>query len=599
MKLENCSCSADLQTSCIDGDGCMSLNQGYSQELYLSGRLFVDNEGIRKVKDAEHVWFVTDFPRHVHMCMTNPLQHPFGGRLLFRANCSFSSPPAALSSSRENPEMEIFLSAALGELTTRSINFFISKFTRPQALDMEDRLRWVLLRARVIEDEAMGRTITNQAMLHQLDILRESIYRGYFKLDGFRYQYHYDEEESNDLSVSYHSLYSKLNYVKDFCFSSGTSTYISEDLQEVHDSLSSMIIGSNELVMFLKNYPRMYRQPYSMHLLLGNCIFGRQRETELVIDFLLGTKPHSGEELEVLPIVGPGRVGKSTLVAHVSKDERVRDHFSQIIFLSDHDLKCEKVSLLAEECAMECQNCALNKDGRLLIVIEIAGDLTEDAWNKLCSASKRHATNSTKIIITSRSDKIMKLGTTGGVTLKYPPKEAYWYFFKTLTFQGMDPEDHPRLASLAMKIAMTLNGSLIVGNKDARLLRDNFDQNFWLKVLAFKRRITQKSFSKFGMHPSDLLDHSRLTHLGRIHGASETLIVYDEYQCSSEEVVPDIKMADVAYGSVKPHGKFEALAWRSRIPPYYNYVYVCEIRQELKTSAAKRKSSMRNGITLC
>nr|CAB3451728.1 unnamed protein product [Digitaria exilis] len=269
-------------------------------------------------------------------------------------------------------------------------------------------------------------------------------------------------------------------------------------LQEVHDSLSSMIIGSNELVMFLKNYPRMYRQPYSMHLLLGNCMFGRQRETELVIDFLLGTKPHSGEELEVLPIVGPGRVGKSTLVAHVSKDERVRDHFSQIIFLSDHDLK---------------------------------------------------------------SDKIMKLGTTGGVTLKYPPKEAYWYFFKTLTFQGMDPEDHPRLASLAMKIAMTLNGSLIVGNKDARLLRDNFDQNFWLKVLAFKRRITQKSFSKFGMHPSDLLDHSRLTHLGRIHGASETLIVYDQYQCSSEEVVPDIKMADVAYGSVKPHGKFEALAW--------------------------------------
>ncbi|KAF8731415.1 hypothetical protein HU200_016477 [Digitaria exilis] len=344
MKLENCSCSADLQTSCIDGDGCMSLNQGYSQGLYLSGRLFVDNEGIRKVKDAEHVWFVTDFPRHVHMCMTNPLQHPFGGRLLFRANCSFSSPPAALSSSRENPEMEIFLSAALGELSTRSINFFISKFTRPQALDMEDRLRWVLLRARVIEDEAMGRNITNQAMLQQLDMLRDSMYRGYFKLDSFRYQYHHDKEEANDLFVSYYLLLSKVN----------------------------------------------------------------------------------------------------------------------------------SVSLLAEECAMECQNCALNKDGRLLIVIEIAGDLTEDAWNKLCSASKRHVTNSTKIIITSGSDKIMKLGTTGGVTLKYPPKEAYWYFFKTLTFQGMDPEDHPRLASLAMKIAMTLNGSLIVGNMDARLLRDNF-----------------------------------------------------------------------------------------------------------------------------
>ncbi|KAF8731416.1 hypothetical protein HU200_016478 [Digitaria exilis] len=488
--------------------------------------------------------------------------------------------------------MEIFLSAALGELTNRSINFFISKLFRPQALDVEDRLRWVLLQARVIDDEAMGRNITNQAMLQQLDMLRDSMYRGYFTLDSFRYQYRHDKEELNDRPVSYYSLFSKINYVKDLCFSSRTSTNIFEDLQKVHDNLRSMIVDLNELIMFLNNYPRMYRQPYSMHLLLGNCMFGRQLETELVINFLLGRKPHHGEELEVLPIVGPGRVGKSTLVAHVCKDERVRDRFSQIIFLSDHDLKSEKISLLTEGCTMECQN------GRLLIIVEIAGDLTEEAWKQLCSASKMHVADSTKIIITSRSDKIMKLGTTGVITLKYLPKEAYWYFFKTLTFEGMDPEEHPRLASLAMKIAMAQNRSLIVGNMDACLLRDNFNHNFWLKVLALKRRINQKSFSEFGMHPSDLLDQSRQTHLGTLRSASETLMVYDQYRCSSEEEVPDIKMEDVVYGSVKPHGKFKALAWRSRIPPYYSYVYVCEIRQELKTSAAKRKRSMRNGITL-
>ncbi|KAF8713884.1 hypothetical protein HU200_027862 [Digitaria exilis] len=347
-----------------------------------------------------------------------------------------------------------------------------------------------------------------------------------------------------------------------------------------------MIIGSNELVMFLKNYPRMYRQPYSMHLLLGNCMFGRQRETELVIDFLLGTKPHSGEELEVLPIVGPGRVGKSTLVAHVSKDERVRDHFSQIIFLSDHDLKCEKLSLLVEECAMECQNCALNKDGRLLIVIEIAGDLTEDAWNKLCSASKRHATNSTKIIITSRSDKIMKLGTTGVVTLKYLRKETYWYFFKTLAFGTNDPEKHPRLAYLAMEMARMLNGNFIGANGTAFVLRDNFDIDFWCKVLAFMNRVIHKHISKFGGSPSDLLNQNRPAHLGRM------------YHRSLQEEVPNITLQDVMYGSAKTHGKFEVLAWRSRIPPYHSHVYACEILQEPKPRAAKRKRFMRNGVML-
>uniref|UniRef100_A0A0A8YSB2 Uncharacterized protein n=1 Tax=Arundo donax TaxID=35708 RepID=A0A0A8YSB2_ARUDO len=49
---------------------------------------------------------------------------------------------------------------------------------------------------------------------------------------------------------------------------------------------------------------------------------------------------------------------------------------------------------------------------------------------------------------------------------------------------------------------------------------------------------------------------------------------------------------------MRPHSKFEALACRSRIPPYHSYIYTCEIR-ELKATAAKRKRSLKNGVTLC
>ncbi|CAN6170585.1 unnamed protein product, partial [Urochloa humidicola] len=89
--------------------------------------------------------------------------------------------------------MENLLAAVLGELTTRSINFFISSF-KPTALDVEDRLRRILLRAQVITDEARERQITNQAMLQQLDILRDAMHRGYYILDTFRYQRHNKEE---------------------------------------------------------------------------------------------------------------------------------------------------------------------------------------------------------------------------------------------------------------------------------------------------------------------------------------------------------------------------------------------------------------------
>jgi len=211
--------------------------------------------------------------------------------------------------------MDVLLSAVLGELITRSINFLISKYSKPMPLDVEDWLRRVLLRGQVIIGEAMGRYITNQTMLLQLVMLRDAMHRGYYMLDTIRYQHH-DEDEAKDQVVSRSSSLSIVNSVKHLCFSSRAALPLKE-LQETLDNLSSMIREVNELVLFLASYPRLCSQPYSMHLQLANCMFGRLIEAQLVINFLLRTQPHGSEELEVLPIVGPRYVGKSTLVARV------------------------------------------------------------------------------------------------------------------------------------------------------------------------------------------------------------------------------------------------------------------------------------------
>ncbi|XP_062189832.1 putative disease resistance protein RGA3 [Phragmites australis] len=494
--------------------------------------------------------------------------------------------------------MEIFVSAVLSELSTRSINFFISRSSKPTTLEVEDRLRRVLLRAQVIVDEAMGRHITNQAMLLQLDMLRCAMYRGYYVLDTFRYQSH-DKEDAKDQVVSHSSSLSKVNSLKGFCFSS-RKTQILEQLQELFDYLSSMIHDMEELVAFLTSYPRLYCHPYSMHLLLGNCMYGRQMEAALVVNFLLQTQPHGAEELEVLPIVGPGKVGKSTLVAHVCKDERIRDRFSQILFLSGGGFTDDELATFGEGCAVKHNNRVSdsNKDERLLVVVELVGDINEDSWSRLYSASKRCLPSGSKIIVTSRSDKIVKFGTTRALTLKYLSHEAYWYFFKTLTFGSIDPEMHPRLAHLAMEIAKMLNGSFNGANVTSGLLRDNFDIHYWSKVLTFLRGFIQKSLSKFGEHPFDLLNQNRPARLGRIAKPSEDFMVSYQYQCSSEEEFPKIRIQDIMYGSVKPNGNVEVLVWKSRIPPYYSYVCNCKII-ELKTTAAKRKRSMKNGVALC
>ncbi|KAF8731367.1 hypothetical protein HU200_016423 [Digitaria exilis] len=471
--------------------------------------------------------------------------------------------------------------------------------SKPMQLDVEDCLCRVLLRAQVITEEAMGRHITNQAMLLQLLMLTDAMHRGYYTLDNFRYQPQ-DEEEAKDQAVSRSSSLSIVNYVKRLCFS-GRGASALKEMQETLEKLSSMILDVNELVLFLTSYPRLYRQPYSMHLQLVNCMFGRQMESQVVINFLLCKQPHGPEELEVLPIIGPGYVGKSTLVAHACKVERVRDHFSEILFLQSHDFTDDELTTFTNECARKHQNHVSNsnKDMGFLVVVELVGDLHEDAWNRLYSDLKQCVPSCSKIIITSRSDKIAKFGTTQALTLKHFSNEAYWYFFKTLTFESIDPEMHPRLTYLAMEIAKAMRSSPLSAYITAHVLRDNFEIRFWCKVLSFFRGSFHKYASKYGgEHPLDAIGENKTTCIGRMAIPSEVCVLYHHHhQYSTEDGVPKITIQDVLYGNVKPRGKFEALAWRSSIPPYYSYVSTCEI-QELKTAGVKRKRSMKDRVTL-
>ncbi|PWZ13938.1 hypothetical protein Zm00014a_038243 [Zea mays] len=442
--------------------------------------------------------------------------------------------------------MESFLSAVLGELISRSINLIINKLSK---VNMEESLQRALLRAQVIIEEAMGRHITNQVILLQLGVLRDAMHRGYYALDAFRYQPRYGED--GNPAVRRFVRLSKVPCAKDLYFS-GPTVQFQEQLREALDKLRSMLVDMNQLAMFLMSYPRLYRQPYSMHILLCNCMFGRQMEAQLVISFLLHTKPHSSEELDVLPVVGPLGVGKSTLIAHVCKDERVRDYFSEILWLHDSDFTDDELTF-RQGGAMKRQILLskLKKGKRLLVVIELYGNLCEDGWNRFYRASRRSFLSGSKIIVTSCSDKIVKFGTTPALNLKHLSPEAYWYFFKTLTFGSTDPEMHPRFAQLAMEIAILQIRSINSAYVTSYLLRDNFSIHFWCKVLSFLRGVLQAHISKFGVHPSDLLNKNKLVHLGRMASPSEDLIIYHQYHRSPQEEVPEIRIQDVVYGSIK------------------------------------------------
>uniref|UniRef100_A0A8R7P9F5 Rx N-terminal domain-containing protein n=1 Tax=Triticum urartu TaxID=4572 RepID=A0A8R7P9F5_TRIUA len=235
--------------------------------------------------------------------------------------------------------MEVIFSSVMGELASRSVSSLVNRYLKQMAAPTEQErlhsLQRLLLQAHVVVEEADDRLIINQAMLHQISILEKEMYRGYYTLNIFSCRY--GGGRTKDHEVIYAFSPSKFNPAKRVCFCSGSSEGAAqaELLEQVLGDVRDTMEDVSEFVMFLKSCPRLHRQPYNMYLLLDKCMFGRQMEMKLVMNFLLQAEIAPGADfLPVLLIVGPGNVGKSTLIEHVCDDETVRYSFSKILLFN-------------------------------------------------------------------------------------------------------------------------------------------------------------------------------------------------------------------------------------------------------------------------
>lgn len=486
---------------------------------------------------------------------------------------------AALSSERF--AMELF-SAILGDLANRSISYIVDKYWKQTSIDENvETLHRLLLRTHTIVEEAEGRHVTNQGMLQQLKIMREELFKGYYVLDAFRYRALREKDEDEEVRHSF--ALSRFNPAKRIRFSTSNTQIVTfgsesvQDLEPMIHSLEKVIADTKEFIVFLMSCPPMYRQPYSTHFFLDKCMFSRQIERERVIDFLLLMEPPGTNDIGVLPIIGPALIGKSTLIEHVCSDERVRNHFSLILFYNGGDLKDETVATLRDRCVIKHQNRTSQE--RLLVIIELLGDVDEETWKELYFSEGRMPQGS-KIIITSRSEKIVRFGTTRSLRLKCLPREAYWYFFKVFVFGSTDPKEHPKLASIAMEIATELRGSLLCAYVVGALLRVHFDAQFWYRVLACTREYMQKNLLLIGEYPHDLTMKNHPRYAWRIGEPKPVkyVLLYDSYQKGYDHVdVPKITVQDLLFGDATARGKFDILLWKSQMPPYCNYICSCVI----------------------
>ncbi|WVZ61651.1 hypothetical protein U9M48_011489 [Paspalum notatum var. saurae] len=485
--------------------------------------------------------------------------------------------------------MEILMTVIMGEIANRSISFLIDKCSSAPK-NQDERLhdlQRLLLRVNVIVEEAEGRDITNKAMLYQLNMLRKEMYRGYFIMDNFRSQANNEEKNSEDGNVSHHFTPSKLNPAKRLFFSTSDNAHGKRELQQSLYNLNNVIVDVSEFKAFLRNYPPLYRQPYSMHLFLDKSMFGRQMEMERILNFLMLPEPSAPpitKRVAVLPIVGVANTGKSTLVAHVCNNERVRNHFGKIVFITENDLKDRGLINLKDRDVVLQPNSPLNGNGQVLAIIEFSEDIDEAAWRS-CLACATCLGSVVKIIITSRSEKITRFGTTEALVLNLLPLEAYWYFFKVLTFGSADPKDQPRLESVALDICKSISGSFLNAHIFSSVLRADLSTTHWCMVQATLRGIMTRnaclSYECCVNRKNPVYVRGRVT--------NDLFAIYPSTEISSDETVPETTLPELLLGGVRCEGKFEVLALKSRIAPYKNYTNTCEMLTPRSTKAKRHQ----------
>ncbi|XP_057457664.1 putative disease resistance protein RGA4 [Lotus japonicus] len=255
-------------------------------------------------------------------------------------------------------------------------------------------------------------------------------------------------------------------------------------------------IANNKQALQLSDHPvetptayREQRQTYSF--VSKDEVIGREDEKTLLTSYLLHNSVT--DDVSVIPIVGIGGLGKTTLAQLVYNDNAFQDYFEQKmwVYVSDEfDIRkiAQKMIGQGENSEIEqVQQDLRNKIQRkkYFLVLDDVWNEDRELWLKLKSLLMEGAKGS-MIIVTTRSQTVAKImGTHPPLFLKGLDSQRSWKLFSRVAFsEGKEPNDLELLAigrdivkkCAGIPLAIRTIGSLLysrnLGSSDWLYFRD-------------------------------------------------------------------------------------------------------------------------------
>ncbi|XP_044362064.1 putative disease resistance protein RGA4 [Triticum aestivum] len=334
-------------------------------------------------------------------------------------------------------------------------------------------------------------------------------------------------------------------------------------------------------------------------------IFGREKELEELVQKLGVLVRKRGRtdgeermtELPVLPIVGMGGVGKTTMAQQICSDAKVKAHFDCIIWTCVSDdfgiktLAREILQHLGQQTPSDNLNILMTnlascvKSKKFLLVLDDMWDdilkQGESIWKRFCKPLENGLQGS-MVLVTTRSPEVANLvGTMRHYELAglcFLPDAVFWEFFKLCAFGSSSPPNYLELECIGKAILPKLKGSPLAAKTLGRLLHRGLNTTHWKYIL-------ESELWQLEQHATDILPALRLSYMylpPHLKRCFSICAMYPKDYIFEKEVLVDIW---IAQGYAEPQDAsfcFDDLASRS----FFSRV---SKKTELKSICNKKK----------
>ncbi|XP_057736856.1 putative disease resistance RPP13-like protein 1 [Arachis stenosperma] len=291
---------------------------------------------------------------------------------------------------------------------------------------------------------------------------------------------------------------------------------VAKRMEEVIDRIESLVIQKDTLG--LREIPKENMSwRITTSLVETSDVCGREEDKEAIVKLLLdddsddATGGHS--DVSVIPIVGMGGIGKTTLAQLVYQDGKVKQNFDfQAWICVSEEFDVFKVTktiieaITSSSCSLTDLNLLqhdlkekLSRKKFFVVLDDVWSESCED-WDKLLKPFRRGVKGS-KILITTRSKRVASVvQTVSPYELSLLSEEDCWLVFSRHARLSTGSMENPTLRKVGKDLVKKCDGLPLAAQSLGGLLRGNSDIKYWNHLL--KSEIWELSDDKIKVVPA-------------------------------------------------------------------------------------------------